>query len=203
MRRLIITADDFGISKGVNDGIIEGFHQGLVRNTALMVNFDDVEKSAIALKNTTGLEIGIHLNLTSGKPVSDARTVPSVIGSDGSFLGLGGFLKRALLGGIDWQQVSREWRAQIDRGLRLGFRFSNINSHQHVHMLPSLARICADLAEEYRIPAIRLSRFQTGGWRFPPPTKALALFPFAMRSRRILDRYRIVRNDRTGWVPAR
>jgi predicted glycoside hydrolase/deacetylase ChbG (UPF0249 family) len=202
MRKLIITADDFGISKGVNDGILEAFHRGVVRNTALLVNFDDVEESAIALKKTMGLEIGIHLNLTSGPPVSDRRTVPSLIGADGSFLGLGGFFKRAALGRIDFKQVAGEWRAQIERGHRLGFRFSNINSHQHVHMLPSLARICVDLAGEYRIPAVRLSRFQPGGWYRPPPAKALALFPFAMRSRQILDQHRMVRNDYIMEIPS-
>ena len=202
MRRLIITADDFGISKGVNDGILEAFQRGLVRNTALMVNYEDVEQSAIALKSTTGLEIGIHLNLTSGPPVSDPRTVSSLIGADGSFLGLSGFFKRAALGRIDWKQVAREWRAQIERGTRFGFRFSNINSHQHVHMLPALARLCAELAREFKIPAVRLSRFQTGVWRRPSPAKAWVLFPFAMRSRRILDRQRVVRNDYVMEIPS-
>jgi predicted glycoside hydrolase/deacetylase ChbG (UPF0249 family) len=202
MVKLVVTADDFGLSKGVNGGILAAFRGGIVRSTALMVNFPDVEESSAELRKAEGLDVGIHLNLTSGPPVSSPDTVPSLVGSRGTFPGLFPFFGRVGLGRIHWPEVESEWRAQIKRGHQLGFKFSSINSHQHIHMLPALAKIASSLAREHGIPVVRLSSYYSTSLFRSPDFKTRALNLFAGRVRRHLREERIFFNDALLGIPA-
>ena len=83
--RLIVNADDFGYSEGVNEGIVMAYRQGIVRSTTLMVNQEGTE-DAISLLKSLGLPgIGIHLCLTHGRPVTQADKVPSLLDNTGNF----------------------------------------------------------------------------------------------------------------------
>jgi chitin disaccharide deacetylase len=200
--KLIVTADDFGLSEKVNEGILEAFHKGVVRNTTLMVNYPDAEASVACLKQAKGLDVGIHLNLTSGPPVLSPGQVPSLVDRRGKFFGLGPFLTRAVLGRIDWSDVRNEWRAQIERGIHMGCHFSSITGHQHIHMLPPLAKISASLVKEYGITAVRLSRFHSRNIFWPLFAKALVLNPCAAVARRLFDREKIRYNHYVIEIPS-
>jgi predicted glycoside hydrolase/deacetylase ChbG (UPF0249 family) len=193
--RVVVTADDFGLSSTVNEGIVVASRRGIVRNTALLVNFADVAASVASLRDAGDLDVGIHLNLTSGPPVSKADQVPSLLGRGGTFPGLPGFLARAALGRIRRGEVRREWEAQIELGIRLGCRFTSISGHQHVHMLPQLVGLTAMLARSYGIPVVRLSRYHTAGGIGPRRFKVWALLPCALAARRIFRRQGILHND--------
>jgi len=194
--RLIVTADDFGLSKMVDEGILEAFERGVVRNTALLVNFPDFEESLNRLSGAKGgLEVGIHLNLTAGPPVSAAEQVPSLLTKDGGFPGLAAFFGRVARGRIAWSEVMQEWKAQIELGLRSGCRFTSVNSHQHIHMFPPLMRITLALARQYAIPSVRLSRFHRASMVRPLRPKALVLVPFAQVARRMIRRENLYHND--------
>src|SRR5208283_3203202 len=158
--RLVVTADDFGLSPGVDHGILEAYRHGIVRSTALLVNFPDVSDSVSRLRQEPGLEVGIHLNLTAGPPVLPPENVPSLVGTNGTFHNFTKFFSQVALSMIDWDEVTLEWRAQFERGIDLGCRFTFITSHQHVHMLPEGARICAQLAHEFGAGAVRLANFR-------------------------------------------
>ena len=199
--RLIVTADDFGLSKKVNEGILEAFHKGVVRNTTLMVNYSDVEASVESLERIKDLDVGIHLNLTSGPPVLSPDLVPSLVDRHGEFLGLGPFLLRVAVGRIRWSEVRKEWEAQIERGIKMGCHFSSITSHQHIHMLPPLASLSALLAQRYEIPAVRLSRYHLSNTFWPPCVKSLAINPCAAVARRLLNRGRVCSNDYVIEIP--
>jgi len=201
--RVVVTADDFGLSSGVNEGIVVASRRGIVRNAALLVNFPDVAASVACLRDAGDLDVGIHLNLTGGPPVSRRDQVPSLLGKDGGFPGLRGFLARAALGRIRWGEVRRECEAQIELGNRLGCHFSSISSHQHVHMLPPLAGLTAMLARSYGIPVVRLSRYHAAGGVGPRRFKRWALFPCALAARGILRRQGVLHNDYLlGLLPA-
>ena len=201
--RVVVTADDFGLSRMVNEGITAASRLGIVRNTALLVNFPDVAASVACLRDAGDLDVGIHLNLTSGPPVSKADQVPSLLGRSGTFPGLPGFLTRAALGRIHWGEVRRECEVQIELGFRLGCRFSSISSHQHVHMLPHFIGLTAILARSYSIPVVRLSRYHTAGGIGPRRLKTWALLPCALAARRILRRQCVMHNDYLlGILPA-
>src|SRR5271165_1927527 len=115
--RLVVTADDFGLSPGVDRGILEAFRLGIVRSTALLVNFPDVSDSVARLSQEPDLEVGIHLNLTAGPPVLPPKLVPSLVGTDGTFHNFATFFARVALSRIDWGEVALEWQAQFERGI--------------------------------------------------------------------------------------
>src|SRR5438094_759071 len=97
--RLVVNADDFGLSSGVNDGILEAHAAGVVSSVSVLVNAPGWEHAVAALRGTESLGVGLHLNLTAGEPLSEARTL--VDAHTGRFHGLAGLVTRALTGRID------------------------------------------------------------------------------------------------------
>jgi predicted glycoside hydrolase/deacetylase ChbG (UPF0249 family) len=199
--RLVVTADDFGLSPGVDHGILESFRLGIVRSTALLVNFPDVSHSVARLHQEPGLEVGIHLNLTAGPPVLPPTRVPSLVGTDGTFHNFTTFFARVALSQIDWGEVTLEWQAQFERGINQGCRFTFITSHQHVHMLPEGTQICAKLAHEFGVGAVRLSNFRLSEVLWPLRPKALALAPFVPSARGVFQRGGVFCNTSTLEIP--
>ena len=189
--RLIVTADDFGLSPGVDEGILEAFRCGIVSSTALLVNFPDAAEAVVRLGQEPNLEVGLHLNLTAGPPVLPPMRVASLVGANGTFHNFTAFFAQAALSRINWNEVALEWRAQFERGLDLGCQFTFVNSHQHVHMLPEAARICSQLANEFGVGPIRLSNFGFSNVLWPLSLKALALNPFVPAVRRIFKKDRV------------
>src|SRR5208283_933011 len=149
----------------------------------------------------SGLEVGIHLNLTAGPPVLPPKRVPSLVGTDGTFHNFATFFTRVALSQIDWGEVTLEWRAQFERGLNQGCRFTFITSHQHVHMLPEGTRICAKLALEFGVGAVRLSNFRLSEVLWPLRPKALALAPFVPSARGVFQRSGVFCNTSTLEIP--
>jgi chitin disaccharide deacetylase len=184
--RLVVTADDFGLSPGVDQGILESFRRGIVSSTALLVNFPEMADSVARLRQEPELEVGIHFNLTAGLPVLPPERVPSLVGANGAFHDFRTFFVRVALSRIDWGEVTLEWQAQFERGLDLGCRFAFLTSHQHVHMVPEAAQICTKLAHKFGVGAVRLSNFWLSEMLSPLRLKALALAPFVGTVRKIL-----------------
>jgi predicted glycoside hydrolase/deacetylase ChbG (UPF0249 family) len=199
--RLVVTADDFGLSPSVDHGILESFRCGIVRSTALFLNFPDVAESVVRLRQAPGLDVGIHLNLTAGPPVLPPERVPSLVGPDGAFHNFTTFFARVALSRISWDEVAREWQAQFERGLDLGYQFTFTTSHQHVHMLPGAAEVCARLAHEFGVGAVRLSNFRLSEMLSPARPKAMALTPFVPAARKILKRSGVFYNQSILEIP--
>lgn len=194
---IIVTADDFGLSPGVDHGILDAFRRGIVGSTALLVNFPDFTESLSRLREEPELEVGIHLNLTAGPPVLPSKRVGTLIGKDGAFQNFSKFFARVAASQIDWSEVALEWRAQFERGIDHGCRFTFITSHQHVHMLPEGARICVKLAHEFGVRSVRLTNFRLREMLWPPRPKAMALAPFVPMARAIFQRGGVFYNDST------
>jgi predicted glycoside hydrolase/deacetylase ChbG (UPF0249 family) len=155
MKRLIVNADDFGISAGINRGILECVEKGIVRSASLMANMPAaVEAASLALK-TPSLGVGIHLNLTCGKPLSTIGSVRSLVSDEGGFFPLSRLMRRLVFGRIALNEAEREFRAQIERAREMGIRPTHLDSHQHLHFYPSLGKMVRKLAEEFRIPWVR------------------------------------------------
>lgn len=201
--RLVVTADDFGLSHGVDHGILDAFRRGVVRSTALLVNFPDVSDSVARLRQEPGLEVGIHLNLTAGPPVLPPKCVPSLVGNDGTFHNFTTFFGRVALSQINWDEVILEWRAQFERGIEEGCHFCFITSHQHVHMLPKPAQICAEISREFNVGAVRLTNFALSEMLWPLRPKALALAPLVPTARGVFQRCELFSNTSTLEIPPR
>jgi hopanoid biosynthesis associated protein HpnK len=158
-RRLIVNADDFGLSEAVNDGIAEAHRRGIVTSASLMA-CGPAFAHAVALARDMGtLDLGVHLTLTEEAPLSPAAEVPTLLGADGRFHPHAtSFVRRYFAGGISLREVEREFEAQIARVLDHGLRVSHLDGHQHVHMVPAIRRIAGRLARKHGIAAIRYPR---------------------------------------------
>ncbi len=145
--KLIINADDFGLTRGVNLGIIEAFQQGIVRSTTLMVGMP-AERHAVELAcQHPGLKVGIHLRLTAGTPMAD--NVPTLLGETDQLQNQSRFWDNQ---SMNPEEIERELRAQIEHFLRHGIALSHMDGHHHCHRHPLVAPIARKLAEEYRVP---------------------------------------------------
>jgi len=158
MKRLIVNADDFGLTESVNRGILDAHRRGILTSTTLLANGAAFESAVSLALATPRLGVGVHLNLTQGRPISDPREVASLVNERGCFCGEpAGLLTRILTGKLHLADVEREWRAQIDKVRGAGIAVTHLDGHKHVHMLPPLFPIVLRLAREYGISGVRLA----------------------------------------------
>jgi predicted glycoside hydrolase/deacetylase ChbG (UPF0249 family) len=151
VKRLIVNADDFGLCSGVNSGILRAHKEGIVTSTTLMVNMGGAGQAYAIAKATPSLGVGIHINLTGGKPVSEG--VESLLGPDGSFLKLPALAECARR-----DHLEREIGAQIAAFQAAGLAPTHIDSHHHVHrLIPAVGDIVSRLAGELGLPVRAIS----------------------------------------------
>ena len=156
MRRLVVNADDFGLSALVNDGIAEAVGAGVVTSVSVMVNtpgFDDAMRRVPALSPRAS--VGLHFNLTTGLPVCPPAKVPSLVDDGGRFLSLGALVRRALAGRVRVDDVQREAGAQLARLRSGGVEPTHADSHRHVHALPAIRGGLAAAATSAGVRAVR------------------------------------------------
>lgn len=151
-RQVIITADDYGICEPVNEGIRLAADHGGISNISVLTNF---EKSIDDLKELSDLYpqlgIGVHLNLNTGRPLSDPERIPTLVGRDGEFHSIEDFVMR--LKGISREEIRTEIRAQVETLLSSGIRPDHVSSHFGIFSLyPPYFQMCNELAREYRVP---------------------------------------------------
>ncbi|GAC1399313.1 MAG: chitin disaccharide deacetylase [Chloroflexota bacterium] len=154
IRRLIVNADDLGIAEGVNRGIFELAALGVVTSASLMVTMP-ASRAAWEQAQATGLDVGLHLNISSGRPLSPPHLVPSLLGPGGTFPQARVATARLMRGRLNLAEVEREWTAQIELYLSTGLPLSHLDSHCQMHMYPGLAGLTFRLARRYGVPAIR------------------------------------------------
>jgi predicted glycoside hydrolase/deacetylase ChbG (UPF0249 family) len=157
MPRLILNADDFGLTRGVNRAIAELHAAGALTSATLMANgpaFDDAV--SIARAHPT-LGVGCHIVLTDGTPVSHPADIPSLIGTDGKTFrpSLADFLLAVLRGRVDEEDIAREAAAQVQRLQRAGIDVTHLDTHKHTHILPGVARPLLFVAARAGVGAIR------------------------------------------------
>jgi chitin disaccharide deacetylase len=155
--RLIINADDFGLTPGVNRAIAELHQAKALTSTTLMATgpaFDDAV--AVAHANPT-LGVGCHIVLTDGIPVSHPESIPTLLGPDGKTFrpSLIDFLQALLRGSIREEDITREAAAQIQKLQRAGIDITHVDTHKHTHLFPMVARPLLHIAERCSIGAIR------------------------------------------------
>jgi len=155
MKQVIINADDFGLSRGINLGIIRAHTEGIVTSTSAVVNGNFFDEGVDLLKKTPSLGTGIHLNLTLGKPLLPKNLCKTLIDSDGCFSSYSRFIRRVLLKRIDPGEIKKELQKQIERFLETGLSCSHIDTHKHIGYIPLVLDIILELAEEFRIRRLR------------------------------------------------
>ena len=152
--RLIINADDFGISRGVNVGIIEAAEVEVVTSASIVVNLPAFADALDRARSCPALSLGLHLNFTAGRPLTD---VPSLTRrSTGEFYALPVLFARASLGLLDEWDIARECLAQIDRMSEAGFPPTHLDSHRHVHAHPAISSAVITAAASRGVVQVRV-----------------------------------------------
>ena len=166
MKQLIVNADDFGLTTGVNRGILRAFKDGIVTSASLLVTGSAFEDAVALARLNPELEVGLHLALVEERAVLGRETLPTLVDETGRLPRTSGeFFRRAFRKRINWDEVEREIAAQIACFQKTGLRFSHLNSHQHLHMFPPVFQIVRRLTR--RMDNVWI-RNPAGPWRKAP-----------------------------------
>ena len=155
MKQLIVNADDFGYTPGVNRAIVEAHRCGIVTSASLMANGAAFEDAVEQSRRAPGLDIGCHLNFVEGAPVSPPAKIPHLVGADGRFLAASQLALRLVCGGVPKDELEREAAAQIETLLRAGIQPSHVDTHKHTHVHPKVAAAVARIALRFGIAWVR------------------------------------------------
>ena len=155
MKKIIINADDFGLSENNNIAVKNGYEAGIITSTSLIANLEGFEHAVKKVIPTApNLDIGFHFNIMEGKSLSACSLLCD---SDGyfnnSYLKL--IIKSKEKNFIN--QTEREFRYQLEQALKY-CKISHIDSHVHTHAIPEIFNLTVKLAEEYNIPYVRNQR---------------------------------------------
>ncbi len=191
MKKVIITGDDFGLAIPVNNAIIQAHLRGILTTASLMVS---AEASAHAIEQARAhptLRVGLHLVLVEGRPVLPPEIIPLLTGRNGDLS------NRFVLSGIRFffvpairKQLEAEIRAQFEAFRRTGLRLDHANSHNHMHLHPTLLEMMIRIGKDYGLAAVRVPlEAPFASWR--ASRKSLAarvaswvfLYPWAARMR--------------------
>jgi chitin disaccharide deacetylase len=154
VRRLIVNADDFGLTAGVNRAILETHTAGVVSSTTLMANGPAFEDAVTAARSAPNLSVGCHVVLVDGTPVAPAGALDTLVAVRSAepekfYSSLSAFSARAMLGGFDRDQLVAEVTAQIRKIQSAGLQVTHLDTHKHAHIFPEIlsallraARIC-------------------------------------------------------------
>lgn len=145
--KLILNADDFGLSPSVNKGIVECYNSGLISSTTMMMNTPYTDEAISLAKENNIKNIGIHLNLTYGKSVLPASEVPSLVDERGVFhyVCMLGYYTQYL-------DAKKELRAQIEKFLASGLKPTHLDHHHYFNEIPNILKAYLELAKEYNLP---------------------------------------------------
>lgn len=178
MSRLLLHADDFGMNDAVTLGILEGFARGVLTSTSILVNSPAADR---AIKEWRRLEqlrssgnlpsstvrrrlgdpdapfdLGVHLNLTQGQPLTHERFPADLLDREGQFLSPGRLFSKLLVEGCRWQTAVREeLTAQIGWLVARGLQPTHLNGHQYVETMPVVRDLLPSLAEQFRVTWVR------------------------------------------------
>ncbi len=159
LRRLIVNADDFGLSASVNAAVIRAHRDGILTTASLMVNEPGFAEAVILAKENPALGVGLHLTLLHGHAALPPDKIPGLVNARGEFsnspvgVGLNYFFKSALR-----KQLRAEIRAQIEKFHATGMKLDHVNGHLHLHLHPTVFKILMEYPERDGITHMRLTR---------------------------------------------
>jgi predicted glycoside hydrolase/deacetylase ChbG (UPF0249 family) len=195
-RRLVVNGDDFGLTPGVNAGILAGHADGILTSASLFANAPETDAAIAIAQRTPTLGVGCHLTLVDGTPLLPASKIPT-LAPDGRFLPTwSAFIAAAWRRQVDFVEVERELEAQIDRVRAAGIALTHLDGHKHIHAYPPVFEIVARLARRFGIRAVRVPweraplravvRHLLSGDARRQAVENLALTPWGRRDHRVL-----------------
>ncbi|WP_232668582.1 ChbG/HpnK family deacetylase [Pseudonocardia sp. TRM90224] len=158
-RLLIVNADDYGLTPAISRGILACHDAGIVTSVSVLATGPAVATTAPWLADRPGLEVGAHLAAVGeDPPLLTAREIPTLVDRRGSFrMSWRSFVLAVAAGRVDPDDITREFGAQLDRLIGdLGLRPRHLDTHQHLHLCPPVARVVTELALRRGIRAVRV-----------------------------------------------
>ena len=156
-RRLIVTADDFGLALPVNAAVEEAHTRGILSAASLMVGAAAAADAVERARRLPGLRVGLHVVLVHGRPVLPPDEVPGLVDRRGEFsgrlvrAGFAYFFKPAVR-----RQLAAEIRAQFEAFRATGLALDHVNAHNHMHLHPTLSRLILEIGRDYGLRAVRV-----------------------------------------------
>ncbi len=145
-RRLIVNADDFGLTDGVCSGILHAMEHGAVTSTSAMVCDPEARHRLAAFRDKLSGRCGVHLQATDGQPLTGAPAFPRF---------------PAQIGPVDPDALAREWRTQIAAFRDCGLAPTHLDTHHHVHSIPAIFDVYCEIARECSLPVRTLDSAMT------------------------------------------
>ena len=158
-RRLIVNADDFGLSHSVNEAVVRAHREGILTTASLMVNEPGFAEAMAFANENPRLGVGLHLTLLMGHAALPPEKIPGLVNAQGEFshspvgVGLNYFFKGSLR-----EQLRAEIHAQFEKFHATGLTLDHVNGHLHLHLHPLVFEILMEDADALRITHLRLTR---------------------------------------------
>ena len=203
-RNLVVNADGYGFTPGVNEGILKTFEAGIVTSTSCTPNFGHLGEASKVQARFPEVSFGVHFNLNVGRPCAPLHSVRSLIGEDGRFLGPE-LAKKLLKGEIKTSEIETELAAQAAMLADQGVRISHWDGHQNKHLWPIYFEAACRVAKRFSIPSIRSHRRQL--YSSNGPVQVSSLISYYLRNpQRVVThvggRIRTGQAERKGFVAA-
>lgn len=190
MKRLIVTADDFGAAVQVNDAVERAHRDGILTAASLMITGDAAEDAVARAKAMPSLGVGLHVVLVEGRPALPPEQLPDLVDRSGQFrtdmvrIAISIFTKP-----VARAQLRAEVEAQFARFAATGLPLDHVNAHKHFHLHPTIASTILSVGRRYGMNAIRapiepgdvLNRIEPGSGRFDIARPWAALVRHRMR----------------------
>lgn len=156
MKELILNADDFGLTRGVNEGIVRAHREGILTSATLMANGPAFEDAVERAKQNPQLGVGCHLVLVGGLAVAPREKIPSLADRDGRLpRSIGVLMAKLSCGRVRSRDVETELRAQIEKLRRAGIEPTHLDTHKHTHVHPRVMSALGRVAQEFGITRVR------------------------------------------------
>lgn len=156
VRRLIINADDFGLTAGVNRAIGEAHTRGVVTSATLMANGAAFDEAGEQARSAPAMSVGCHVVLLDGRPLLQGDQISSLMGASGSFRqSWGSFAAATVRGKLLPAQIEAEATAQIRKLQAAGIAVSHLDAHKHAHIFPQILQPVLRAAQACGVTAIR------------------------------------------------
>jgi hopanoid biosynthesis associated protein HpnK len=178
--RLIVNADDYGLSESVNAAVLKAHDRGILTSCSLMVAEPAATAAVTAARERPGLAVGLHLTAVCGRAVLPSAEIPRLVDASGRFsespvaAGLRYAFSRATQ-----RELERELRAQFERFAGFGTPLSHVDGHLHMHMHPFVFDRLLALAAEFGCRRIRIPRDDWRAYGRAEPLRAWAQAPLA------------------------
>jgi len=156
-RRLVVNADDLGLTVGVNDGIFDAHDHGILTSASLFASAPATADAIRRARSRPLLGLGAHLALVDGTPTLPTHRVRTLVEEDGRFRrSWKPFIVACLRGTVSLAEVELELTAQIERLRDAGVTLTHLDAHKHVHAYPPVFAIVARVAARFGVPVVRV-----------------------------------------------